>query len=403
MAFEVRLLDLSDPRRAKGELEAVGADPAGVAKMVPKASFLAFKATGIKAPGANILKQEALAAGAEAAVSRGVINCSVARTDVVILGTRKEIRALVRRLKPQPFGLKRLAAELEAVLGAVERRFELPWARGVLRLSERPHIMGILNVTPDSFSDGGEFLGRDEALARAEQMVAEGADLIDVGGESSRPGAEPVDEAVELSRVLPVIEHLAPRLPVPVSVDTYRAGVAEAAAAAGASIVNDISGLAADPAMAETVARTGAAVVVMHMRGTPRTMQSDTAYGDLLGEVCRSLRESAERALAAGVPAEKIVVDPGLGFGKTAEGNLVLLGRLGELRSLGYPVLAGASRKSFLGKVLGTEDPKDRLEGSLAAAAVAVWNGAHILRVHDVRETRRAAEVAWAVRQARGG
>jgi dihydropteroate synthase len=371
--------------------------------MVPKASFLALKATGIKAPGANILKQEALSVGAEAAVSRGVINCSVERTDVLILGTRKQLRALIRKLRPQPFGLKRLAEELEAVLRGAERRFELPWAGGVLRLSERPHVMGILNVTPDSFSDGGQFFDTGAALARAEQMVEEGADIVDVGGESSRPGADSVDEATELARILPVVLHLAPRLRVPLSVDTYRARVAEAAAGAGASIVNDISGLRADPGMAGAVARTGAALVVMHMRGTPRTMQSDTAYGDLLGEVFRSLRESAGAALAAGVAAEKIVVDPGIGFGKDLSGNLALLGRLGELGGLGYPLLVGASRKSFLGKVLGVEDPRDRLEGSLAAAALAVWNGAHILRAHDVRETRRAAQVAWAIRSVREG
>lgn len=403
MTFDVRLLDLSDPSRARQELEAVGADPAGVAKMTPKATFLALKVTGVKAPGANILKQEALSVGCDAAVGRGVINCSLERSDVLLMGTRKQVRAVIRKLKPQPFGLKKLAADLEAALDALERRHELPWRGGVLKLWERPHVMGILNVTPDSFSDGGRFLDRGAALARAEEMIAEGADVIDVGGESTRPGSDAVTQEEELARVLPVIEHLAPRVGVPISVDTYRAAVAARAVAAGASIVNDVTGLRADPAMAEAVAKGGAALVVMHMRGTPKTMQADTAYADLLAEVWRSLRQSTEAALAAGVPADRIVVDPGIGFGKSLEGNLALLRRLGELQSLGFPLLVGASRKSFLGKLLGTEDPAQRLEGSLAAATVAAWNGAHILRVHDVAETRRALRVAWAVRIAAGG
>lgn len=402
MTFDVRVLDLTDPGRARAELEAVGADPAGVGKMTPKATFLALKVAGVKAPGANILKQEALSVGCDAAVGRGVVNCSIERSDVLLLGTRKQVRAVIRKLKPQPFGLKKLAADLEAVLEALERRHELAWSGGVLRLWERPHVMGILNVTPDSFSDGGRFFDRGAALARAEQMVAEGADILDIGGESSRPGSDPVSEEEELARVLPIIEHLAPRVGIPISVDTYHASVAAAAVAAGASIINDISGLHADPAMAEAAGRAGAALVVMHMRGTPKTMQADTTYADLPGEVWRSLRESADAALAAGVPPEKIVVDPGIGFAKSVEGNLVLLRRLGELRSLGYPILVGASRKSFLGRLLGTDDPADRLEGSLAAAAVAAWNGARILRVHDVRETRRALQVAWAVRSAGG-
>ncbi|MBI5442006.1 MAG: dihydropteroate synthase [Deltaproteobacteria bacterium] len=368
--------------------------------MKRKASFLALKATGVRAPGANILKQEMLSLGGEAAVSRGVINCSVERSDVLILGTEKQVRRLVKKLRPQPFGLRQMADELEEALRARRGRFELPWRGGVLRLSERPHVMGVVNITPDSFSDGGDHLAPEVAAARAVQMVDEGADILDLGAESTRPGADPVSEEEELARLMPVLEHLAPRVPVPISVDTYRSRVARRAVEAGASIINDISGLKADPEMAAVAAETGASVVLMHMRGTPRTMQLDTSYADLLGEVGGSLRECAEKALAAGVAREKIVLDPGIGFGKDKEGNLLLLQRLGELSSLGYPLLVGASRKAFIGRVLGIERPKERLEGALAAAVLAIWNGAQCVRVHDVRETRRAVDLAWAVRQA---
>ena len=376
----------------------MGADPAGVAKMRDKGSFLAFHARGVRSPGANILKQEALAEGAEAAVHRGVINCSVDRSDVLVLGTRKQMRALIRRLRPQPFGLKTLAAEIEAALGALAKEHEIAWRGGCLSLSGRPHVMGVLNPTPDSFSDGGDFLDPPAALDGALRMVDEGADLLDIGGESTRPGAQPVPEEEELRRVLPLVEHLTPRIPIPISVDTTKAAVARRAAEAGASIVNDVSGLRLDPAMGRTVAEAGCALVVMHMRGSPRTMQQETGYDDLLSEVFQSLRGSVEAAVEAGVPRERVIVDPGIGFGKSAEGNLLLLRRLGELRTLGCPILVGASRKSFIGAVLGIEAPKDRLEGSVAAAVVAVWNGAHIVRVHDVGATRRAVDLAWAVR-----
>ena len=397
--YHLRFLDLSDPGRARAELERVGADPGGVARMTPKAGFLAIRVTGLKAPAANILKQEMLSVGGDAAVARGVVNCAVERSDAVILGTRKQVRRLVDKLRPQPFGLGRLADELLDLLRPGDAPV-LRWHGGEVPLDRRPLVMGVLNVTPDSFSDGGEHFDPGAALDRALEMVEQGADILDVGGESSRPGADPVPEQEELRRILPVIEHLAPRVRVPVSVDTYKASVARRAVEAGAAVVNDISGLRMDPAMAPTVAELGCTVVVMHMRGTPRTMQTDTRYDDLMGEIFEALEGSVGAALEAGVPRERVWIDPGIGFGKSPEGNLVILRRLGELRSLGCPILVGASRKSFIGRALGIDDPKDRLEGSLAAAVLAVWNGARVVRVHDVRETRRAVDLAWAVARA---
>jgi dihydropteroate synthase len=400
LKYRLRKLEIFSREDACRELARIGADEAGVARMQGKARYLTLKAEGLKTPAGNIIKQEMLSLGGEAAVARGVINCSIPSTDVILMGTRKQMRALVRKLRPQPFGLKALSDELAALLDAEKCPLCLSHAGGVLRFDERVCVMGILNVTPDSFSNPGEHGGFEAAVEGALRMVEEGADLIDVGGESTRPGAPAVSEEEEIRRVVPVVEYLAARIPVPISVDTYKSSVARRAVAAGAAIVNDVSGLRLDPGMGAAVAETGAGLVVMHMRGTPRDMQSDTRYGDLVGEVYGLLAESVKLALEAGVERCKIAVDPGIGFGKSVAGNLTLLKRLGEFSSLGLPILVGASRKSFIGKTLGIDDPKDRLEGSLAAAALAVAAGAHIIRAHDVAATRRAVDLAFAVRRA---
>jgi dihydropteroate synthase len=259
--------------------------------------------------------------------------------------------------------------------------------------------MGVLNVTPDSFSDGGQFLAVAAALTQARRLAAEGADLIDVGGESTRPGAPAISAQEELDRVLPVVEALRREVPLPLSIDTSKSAVAWAAVAAGADFVNDVSGLTFDPAMAEVVARSGAGLVIMHTRGQPATMQVDTRYRDLLGEVLLSLRASLARAEGAGVPGERIVVDPGIGFGKDVAGNLELLRRLADLAVLGRPLLLGTSRKSFIGRVLGQDDPQRRGTGTLATVALGVAAGARLFRVHEVAAAREAALMAWAVCQ----
>lgn len=259
--------------------------------------------------------------------------------------------------------------------------------------------MAILNITPDSFSDGGIFLDPRIAIAHGRAAIEAGADLLDVGGESTRPGSEPVSEAEELARVLPVIEGLAP-LGVPISIDTRRATVARGALAAGAAIVNDVSGLRHDPELARVAAESGAGLILMHSRGTPKDMHVNPRYDDLLGEMAEELQLSVQVAEAAGVPAERIVLDPGLGFAKTADHNLEILKRLPELARLGRPLLVGASRKSFIGRILD-RPVDDRLEGSLAAAVCAALGGASIVRVHDVGPTRRALRVADAIRAGR--
>ena len=270
-------------------------------------------------------------------------------------------------------------------------------AGGRILDTSRPLVMGILNVTPDSFSDGGEVFGDPaRALARAQEMVRAGAALLDVGGESTRPGAATVSAEEEAARVLPVIEALVAELPVPVSVDTRKAPVARAALAAGAAIVNDVSGLAHDPDMGAAVAEAGAGLVLMHMRGEPGDMMQRAVYADVVREVAAELRASVARARAVGVEEEAIVVDPGIGFAKTAEQNLTLLRRLAELGELGRPVMVGPSRKSFLGRILDVPPP-ERVAGTVAACVAAFAGGARIFRVHDVAPVAQALRVAEAI------
>lgn len=258
-------------------------------------------------------------------------------------------------------------------------------------LTSRPRIMGIINVTPDSFSDGGRFLSPDAAYDHAMRLIDEGADLLDIGGESTRPGAEPVATDEELRRTIPVVERLRRRTAIPLSIDTYKAVVAQAALESGASLVNDVSGTTFDPDMAEMVARYDAGLVVMHIQGTPRTMQTEPRYDDVVVEVRDWLARMAARSAAAGVT--KIIVDPGLGFGKTPEHNFKLLKHVDTLAALGYPVMIGSSRKSFLGRPFEAP-PDDRLEGTLVSNILAVQKGAAILRVHDVKAMRRAMAIA---------
>jgi dihydropteroate synthase len=373
------------------EVERTDSDPEGVAIMTRKGRIYPVRLDGVSLKAAPLLKQETLSVGADSAHARGVADHSVATTSVVILATWGQYQRLLPKLRRQPFRLAEAAEEIDRALRAYVARAPRT-IRGPHRsfvLGDRPRVMGVVNVTPDSFWDGGLHLDPKEAVAHAERLVAEGASIVDIGGESSRPGATPVSPDAEWARVGPVLAGLAGRLSVPLSVDTRHAEVAVKAVDAGADVVNDIEGLRSE-AMRRAVATSGAAVIAMHMRGDPTTMQSNLVYADLRGEVFSALAEATERAVADGVPADRILVDPGLGFGKSAEQSLELLVHLGEFRSLGYPVVVGASRKSFLGWLLGTEEKSERLEAGLAAAVVAAERGASLVRTHDVGPTVRA-------------
>lgn len=263
---------------------------------------------------------------------------------------------------------------------------------------ERPLVMGILNVTPDSFSDGGHFLEVDRAVGYALKMVEEGAEIIDIGGESTRPGAEPVTAEEEMRRIVPVIEAIRKQSAIALSVDTYKADIARAAMEAGADIVNDISALRMDEQMAAVAGATGATVVLMHMQGTPLTMQENPHYDDCVKEVADFFSERIDYAVSRGIERHKLVLDPGIGFGKRPEDNVALLRHLERFRTFGLPLLVGASRKSFISRITGIERPASkRLGGSVAAAAVAVLHGAQIVRVHDVLETAEAVRIIQAI------
>lgn len=269
----------------------------------------------------------------------------------------------------------------------------------------RPLVMAILNVTPDSFSDGGRFADTDTALWQAERLINDGADILDIGGESTRPGSIRVSADEEISRVVPVIEAIAQRFDLPISIDTSKASVASASIDAGAEIINDISGLRFDPAIATVAARLETGLVLMHSRGEFETMHSQPPVDDILSEVAADFRRSTKLAMSAGVKPEQIVLDVGIGFGKTLDQNLELIAKLDKLVAefTEFPLLVGASRKSFIGKLLNNAPPDQRLSGSLAAAAIAVWNGARVVRVHDVRETQDAIKVVTALKPAGKG
>jgi dihydropteroate synthase len=270
--------------------------------------------------------------------------------------------------------------------------------RGARLSLDRPVILGILNVTPDSFSDGGQYVDPGAAIEQAHRMVSDGADLVDIGAESTRPGAPPVSVRAEWDRLEPVLERTA-ELSVPVSVDTTKAEIARRSLDCGAAAINDVSALRQDRGIADLVAASGAGLILMHMRGEPRTMQEDVEYEDLLGEITTALGAAIDTAVRRGCAATQLVVDPGLGFGKSVHGNLKLLARLGELATLGRPILVGPSRKSYLGALLNAP-VEERIEGTLASCVVALERGARLFRVHDVRAARRALDVAHAIRSA---
>jgi dihydropteroate synthase len=271
----------------------------------------------------------------------------------------------------------------------------------IVPLPARPLIMGIINITPDSFSDGGQCYTPQQAADHFFRLVDEGAELIDLGAESSRPGAAPVDVGEEWRRLGPVLSRVAGKTAVPISVDTYKAEIARRAVDNGVTLINDISALRFDPEMADTIADSGASVILMHMQGTPRNMQRNPVYTEVVREIGEFLRERATIAVSAGIPPDKVIIDPGIGFGKTLAHNLDILNRLEELGGWGYPVLIGASRKSFIGRICRVEE-RERVEGSLAVAVLAARAGIRIVRVHDVRQTRRALEVCAAINDPAG-
>lgn len=381
---------------ARQELACMGVGKAGCEIMAPKGVFRVIRLHDVPLRAALIIKQEMLSKGGEAALPWDAASLKCDTCPVLLSGTVRQYDDVMGTLQRQPFGLRRLADQIEQVLANYEQvPPPTPVAGKELEWGKHTYIMGILNVTPDSFSDGGEFNSFDAAIEHAQEMIEAGAHIIDVGGESSRPGAAAVSDSEELARVSPVVKWLSGNTDVLISVDTYKADVARACLDLGAHIINDISALG-DPDMVHVAAEYRAPVILMHMKGMPRDMQVSPTYDDVLEEVYDYLHERIAFAQEHGVPACNIIVDPGIGFGKTAEHNIELLRRLNEFVGLGKPILVGTSRKSTIGTVTGAK-VDDRIHGTAATVALAIASGASIVRVHDVREMAMVGKMTDAI------
>ncbi|MDD3628981.1 MAG: dihydropteroate synthase [Actinomycetota bacterium] len=405
MNYKIRELNIKSRQEGLKEFRKIGVTSEGAEIMVEKIFPLSLKVRGVNLIAANILKQEMLARGGDVAISRDALmglrekENKDTKTDVIILGNIKSIKSLIDKIEGQQFGLKDLSVELRDYLDRMDKMLngkELVIADKKFNMDKDVLIMGILNVTPDSFYDGGYYFEKDKAYRRVDAIVSEGADIIDVGGMSTRPGSLPVAPGEEIERVIPVIEYIKRNYNILISADTYRSEVAAKAIDAGAHIINDISGLSMDENIARVVAGYGVSVIIMHIKGTPENMQKDPHYENVIDEIYDYLEDRVSIAVSSGIEPEKIIIDPGIGFGKTLEHNLEVINKIGEFKMMGYPVMIGMSRKSFIGGVLDLP-VEERLEGSLAAAVCSVMNGVNILRVHDVKETVRAVRVAKSI------
>ncbi len=390
---KVYLINLLSRKEIVTYFKSISVHTEGINIMDKKSLFYMFKINGLASPAANILKQEALSAGAELATSWRVIVDSRAKTDAFLIGTLRQIDIISKKIKEQQFGLAPISEELEqAIKNLLNNTARLKYKNHFFNLTGRPVIMGILNVTPDSFSDGGRFAFKDTAVEKALELVKEGADIIDIGGESTRPGAVSVDAEEEINRVMPVVKELRKHTKTTISIDTMKSAVALKALENGADIVNDVSAMRHDPAMIHVVKNYRSGIVLMHMRGTPRTMQTSIRYKDVLAEVLTFLDDRIKYAINNGIEKERIIIDPGIGFGKALSHNLLLLKNIRTFKTLGVPVLVGVSRKSFIGKITGV-DVDQRLYGSLSSALWCVTQGVDIIRVHDIKETKQAIDV----------
>ncbi|MFA5858456.1 MAG: dihydropteroate synthase [Elusimicrobiota bacterium] len=396
--MRIRLIKINGQQDAEKLFASIGVDKEAWGIMGPKTLWHNVVIDDIPNHIANMLKQEMLAqGGADCAVAREVGRYERGTSTVLLMGTNKHYHRLVAKLKIQPYGTKELAEEIERSV-LCSKKLTLELKNRVFDFSKNIAVMGIINATPDSFYDGGKFYDTAAAVARAEQMASEGVDIIDIGGESTRPGAVEVGEDEEIKRILPIIKEVVKKFPdIPVSIDTYKSAVAKVALEAGASLVNDISGLRYDDNMVQTVQRFNVPVVVMHVKGTPRDMQVKPEYDDVVLDIYKYFEERIKYLTSNGITKNNIILDPGIGFGKKVEHNVELINRLGEFKTLGLPLLIGTSRKSFIGKILGTESnpipSEGRLYGSLASYVIAIQNGTNILRVHDVAAAKQVVEI----------
>ena len=409
----LHILPLSDPEEIKRLMRDIKVDPYGIKIMLPKAVTHLVRVNSLPCIAANVLKQEMLSLGADVAVSRDTLTGKTNKTDCLLMGNLSQFIRLNQKLLRQPFGLNRLSQDISLAIDNYQKDiFRIELGRHKLNLSVgKTSIMGVINITPDSFSGDGLLRASDskfppqnvadspsklasqaDILHYAEGLAKDGADIIDIGGESSRPGAKAVSIKEESARVLPAIKILAKKIKIPISIDTYKPEVARRALDNGAVVINDITGLR-DPAMARIAAKYKAAVVIMHMKGRPRTMQKNPVYDSLINEIVDFLDKAVETAVSLGIDRNKIIIDPGIGFGKLPEHNLEILKKLKSFKVLGLPILVGPSRKSFIGKILKVS-PQERVFGTVCACVLASQNGANIVRVHDVKAVKQALKIA---------
>jgi dihydropteroate synthase len=406
----LQILEINNPKNLKEIMRELKVSSYGIKIMFPKAISYLVRINSISCIAANILKQEMLSLGGEVAVAQDALTGKASETDCLLMGNLSQINRLNDKLNRQPFGLAKLAGDLSQVLSNYQKdKFILDFGRYKLNLGLRAYIMGIVNLTPDSFSGDGLYQGlsplekrtvpkgtvSERVINFVQKLVKDGADIIDVGGESTRPGAKPVSLKEELARTIPIIKILARKIKVPISVDTYKPQVAREALDNGAVMVNDISGLG-NPKMAKVVAKYKAGIVIMHMKRRPRSMQNNPTYKCLIAEIIEYLDKAINKAVCAGIDRDKIIIDPGIGFGKTLAHNLEILNRLKEFKVLGRPIMVGVSRKSFIGKILNA-GPKERISGTISSSILAVKNGASIVRVHDVKEVKQALKISEAI------
>lgn len=400
----MRILQFTNSDEITHIMHNVGVDPYGIKIMLPKALSLIIRLNSVSNINANIIKQEMLSLGGDAAVARGSLTGKLKKTDVLLLGQLLQFESLADKLKIQPFGLNKLGRELkETIANYYKNNFILKLRECSLNLSKRTYIMGVINLTPDSFSGDGLYKAGSNrhlnlALEKAEQMKKDGADIIDLGGQSSRPGAKEITLKEELLRTIPVVKLIAKKISTPISIDTNKPEVAKAAMDAGAQIINNISGLK-DKNMVKVAAKYKSVIVLMHMQGRPVNMQNNISYSSLIDNICDSLRDKINSAISGGIDADKIIIDPGIGFGKTVAHNLKIIKHLTSFKILGKPILLGVSKKSFIGEILKT-DINQRSIGSLAACILAANNGVNIVRVHNVKETHQALKILNAINHA---
>ena len=396
-----RILNINSLQDAKWELEKINVSSQGIEVMASKAMGLSIKLTNVKLGAANILKQEMLSIGGDAAVARGVVNGKLEFSDMILLGNFDKIKKLIKKLNYQTiFGLPEIKQDLLIIINRLEKSPpKILNCNGTKLELNEIKIMGILNVTHDSFSDGDQYFDTGKAVERALEMIAEGANIIDIGGESTRPGAKKINVETEIERVIPIIQELRKHLSIPISIDTTKAEVAEKAIQAGASILNDISAMQFDAEMIKILQNyPEVPVILMHMQGTPEKMQEAPFYEDVIEEILDFFEERIKFCEENGISKERIIIDPGIGFGKRQEDNLIILKKISEFKCLGCPILLGASRKRFIGNIYDSS-ATERIAGSLASAAFAFQNEIEIIRVHDVREHRRFLKVMKEIRK----